>query len=122
MSRPLVLPWAVLVPDNARHGLVRDRIRLTARYRDSLVAASALARRHWRGDPLTSAVQLDVTLYEPDRRRRDVLNYGKLIADALAGAAYVDDSQIDRVTFLRGGIDRANPRAEVIVALLHQEP
>ena len=112
MSRPLVLPWAVLLHENHRLMPAGRRLILSPRYREALSVAGALARRHWRGDPLTSAVQLDVTLYEPDRRRRDVLNYGKLIADCLTGAAYVDDSQIDR----------ANPRAEVVVALLHPEP
>jgi Holliday junction resolvase RusA-like endonuclease len=114
----LVIPWALVVPDNARHGLVRDRIRLTTRYRKALATASALVRQQWRGDPLLDRVQLVVTLHPPDRRRRDIANTLKILADALAGAAYMDDAQIDRLTVDRAEPDPDHPRAVLTVAPL----
>ncbi len=115
----IVLPWKCLVADNARHGLSRGRIILTERYRLALSAASALASQQWnaqRRERLRDKVSLTVTLHEPDKRRRDISNYLKLICDSLVCTAFVDDSQIDRVTVHRGPLDRFNPRAEIDVA------
>ncbi len=114
----VTLPWSVLVPDNQRHGLLRGRILLTAKYRQALASASALAGFQWKERPLKTSVSLAVTLYEPDKRRRDIGNYTKLIADALTRVAFVDDSQIDELRLKRGGLDRQNPRAEIEVAPL----
>lgn len=114
----ITLPWKVLVPDNARHGLMKGRILLTAKYRDALSAASILALMQWRAPALKTSVSLSVTLYEPDKRRRDIGNYVKLIADCLTRVAFVDDSQIDDLRLMRGALDRANPRAEIRVAPL----
>jgi Holliday junction resolvase RusA-like endonuclease len=118
----ITLPWKVLVPDNARHGLFRGRILLTSKYRMALYSASLLAAAQWPGAPIKGPVSLAVTLYEPDKRRRDVLNYGKLIGDALSMVVIVDDSQIDHATMIRGGIDRYNPRAVIEVTPLPAEP
>lgn len=111
----ITLPWKVLVADNARHGLLRGRILLTAKYRDALAAASVLASVQWKQPPMKTSVAVTVTLYEPDKRRRDIGNYTKLIADALTRVAFVDDSQIDILELRRGTLDRANPRAEITV-------
>lgn len=114
----IVLPWKVLVADNARHGLSKGRIILTERYRMALSAAALLASQQWtaqRRERLRDKVQLSVTLHEPDKRRRDISNYLKLIQDSLTCTAFADDSQIDRVTVKRGGLDRYNPRAEIEV-------
>ena len=114
----LTLPWAVLLPDNARHGLMRGRILLTSKYRKALDGAKMLAAAQWKGPTLKGRVALDVTLYEPDKRRRDLLNYGKLLGDALSMTVINDDSQIDCVTMTRGALDRHNPRAVIRVTPL----
>jgi Holliday junction resolvase RusA-like endonuclease len=115
----ITLPWKVMVADNERHALLkikgRGRIGLTAKYRDALGAASLLAAAQWKRETIRGSVSLDVTLYEPDKRRRDVANYLKLIGDTLTRVAFVDDSQIDVVTVTRGAVDRFNPRAEIRV-------
>lgn len=115
---PITLPWRVLVADNQRHGLCRGRILLTAKYREALSAASMLCALTWKRPALKSSVTVHVTLYEPDKRRRDIGNYTKLIADALTRVAFVDDSQIDELHLSRGPLDRANPRAEITVTPL----
>lgn len=45
----LTLPWALLVRDNARHGLSRGRIVLTARYREALDFARILVGAAMKG-------------------------------------------------------------------------
>lgn len=112
----ITLPWSVLVPDNRRHGLLRGRILLTSEYRNALAAASALTSFQWKAPALKGSVAVTVTLYEPDKRRRDLGNYTKLLADAMTRVVYVDDSQIDDLRLVRGGLDRAKPRAEITVS------
>jgi crossover junction endodeoxyribonuclease RusA len=54
---------------------------------------SLLAARRVR--PLSGPLKVDIDVYPPDRRRRDVDNLPKAILDALQhGGAYHDDSQI----------------------------
>jgi Holliday junction resolvase RusA-like endonuclease len=111
----LTFPWSVLVPDNRRHGLMRGRILLTAVYRDALDAMRLMAKAQHRRPCLTGRLMLEATFYEPDRRRRDVSNYAKLLGDALTGSVIADDSLLDCCIYRRGPIDRERPRAEVTV-------
>jgi Holliday junction resolvase RusA-like endonuclease len=62
-----------------------------------------------RGDVL-----LCMTVYFPNRRRRDLSNTLKIVEDALKGIAYADDSQVARIELTRE-YDNSNPRAEVSV-------
>ncbi len=125
----LELPWAVVCRDNARHGILKNRrtgakhIGLTSEYRRAKEAAWMLAMGAMKGQPpFAGPVVLEITLHEPDARRRDIGNYVKLIADAISGAAYEDDSQIDVLIVRRGQRDKAKPRAIVLVeSLNHQE-
>lgn len=59
-----------------------------------------------------------VTIYEPDAHRRDLDNQLTSILDALVRAGViVDDSNANvyGVSARFGGIDRENPRAEIII-------
>jgi crossover junction endodeoxyribonuclease RusA len=52
--------------------------------------------------PLTGPLAVEVAVYPPDNRRRDIDNVQKALLDALAhGGAYHDDSQIARLTIER---------------------
>jgi Holliday junction resolvase RusA-like endonuclease len=52
--------------------------------------------------PLEGPLIIDIRIYPPDRRRRDIDNVQKALLDALAhGGAYHDDSQITRLTIER---------------------
>lgn len=56
-----------------------------------------------RCQSLTGPLEVDITVYPPDRRRRDVDNVQKALLDALQhGGAYTDDSQIVRLTIEKG--------------------
>jgi Holliday junction resolvase RusA-like endonuclease len=57
--------------------------------------------------PLLGPLAVEVTVFPPDRRRRDIDNLQKALLDALQhGGAYLDDSQIVRLT-----IERSQPVA-----------
>ncbi len=48
--------------------------------------------------PVTVDVEVNITLYPPDRRRRDLDNYNKALFDALTNArVWVDDRQVQRM-------------------------
>ena len=48
--------------------------------------------------PVTVDVEVNITLYPPDRRRRDLDNYNKALFDALTNSrVWVDDRQVQRM-------------------------
>jgi Holliday junction resolvase RusA-like endonuclease len=73
--------------------------------------------------PLSGPLALEIEVYPPDNRRRDIDNVQKALLDALQhGGAYRDDSQVVRLaiekrgvveggrTLVRiGGLERDNP-------------
>ena len=51
---------------------------------------------------LTGRLRVELLLYPPDRRRRDIDNYAKSLLDSLTKAGvWEDDSQIDELTIKR---------------------
>lgn len=81
------------------------------RYRKSVCALLALTQL----EPLRGRLALSMTVFPPDRRRRDLDNLQKAILDSLeAGGAYLDDGQIDRIEIIRGSVI---PEAKVIVTV-----
>jgi len=53
-------------------------------------------------EPMDGPLSVEIDVYPPDRRRRDIDNLQKALLDALAhGGAYHDDSQIARLTVQR---------------------
>ena len=114
----ITLPWSVLVPDNRKHAAVNGRLILTKEYRSAQAGCSALVAAQWKEQVLTGPVRVVIVVYEPDRRRRDIANFSKQLGDVMTGLVYVDDSQIDDIRFVRGALDRKNPRAEIQVAPL----
>lgn len=121
----LVFPFKALCRDNERHAMLKRGgsrvIGSSERYRNCLnvcvhLAAAQYARE--KGERIKGPAQLTITLHEPDKRARDIGNYVKMIADALIGTAYVDDSQVDELIVRRGERDRFNPRAEIEIRAL----
>lgn len=67
-------------------------------FRSSVV--SILAAHKVR--PLSGSLAIEIDVYPPDRRRRDIDNLQKALLDALAhGGAYEDDSQVARLSVIR---------------------
>ena len=59
-------------------------------YKENL---AKIAKEHFR-EPIVGNFVMRIDLLFPDKRRRDVDNYNKIILDALEGIAYIDDKQI----------------------------
>ena len=70
--------------------------------------AVALAAKLHNAQPLDGRLEVGVMLYPPDRRKRDIDNYGaKSLLDALTYAGIIeDDSLIDRLVIERGAIHK----------------
>jgi Holliday junction resolvase RusA-like endonuclease len=83
----------------------------TKAYEEAVGWAARAAGVH---EPCDGGVRLDIVLWMPDRRRRDLDNCAKSICDGLNGIVYLDDSQIIELT-VRRGVDRERPRAGVTV-------
>jgi Holliday junction resolvase RusA-like endonuclease len=65
------------------------------RFRHNVVAILAAMNI----EPMTGPLQVDVEVFPPDNRRRDIDNVQKALLDALEhGGAYGDDSQIMKLS------------------------
>lgn len=54
-------------------------------------------------DTISEPLHMEVVLYPPDRRKRDLDNYMKCLLDAITHAQlWEDDSQIDQLSIFRG--------------------
>lgn len=116
-AAPLVLPWACVVSDNDRFIVVYGENRLSPKYRTAKQQIAQRAALYWRRPMLDGEVHLLARFYFPDARKRDAGNYRKALTDALTGVIYADDSQLAGEHYLKGAIDRTNPRVEVTLAL-----
>lgn len=68
--------------------------------------------------PHQGRLSVGITVYPPDRRRRDIDNMPKAVLDLLThGGVIVDDSQIDRLLIERGPVEKGG-RVTVEVAPL----
>jgi Holliday junction resolvase RusA-like endonuclease len=109
----LKLPFPPSVNTYWRH--VGNRVLVSKKGRQyQAVVSSMLNRKNietHEGDLI-----VDIRLIPPDRRRRDVDNSLKALLDAMQfGGAYLDDSQIVRLTVEKFEPEPDKPRAEVIV-------
>lgn len=116
------IPYALVVPDNRRLTVLRGKALLSPRYRQAKEKLTWWLRSQYRGAQLhTGPVQIHARAFFPDARRRDAGNGRKLVTDAMEGIVYLDDTQIWKETWERMGIDRTNPRLEVVIEPYKQE-
>ena len=107
-----ILPWPPSVNRiwrtfNGRH-LISKEGRL---YRKQVAEVVAQAGMPGLG---AESIRVKAIAYLPDKRRRDIDNLGKAVYDALEEArVFDDDSQICDAHWLKGPIDRSNPRIEI---------
>jgi Holliday junction resolvase RusA-like endonuclease len=116
----LTLPWDVLTPDNRRFHPGKGHV-LTGRYRQGKEAIYLLALSQTKPPrPVfpTEHLELDLDFFMPDKRKRDPTNLLKGLLDALEGAVYSDDKQINALAWRKGAVDRESPRVEITIRLL----
>lgn len=121
----VVVPFDALCPDNQKYGArairtpqgtTRAGLFLSAKYRACKGRIEGRARAAMAGNVMAMApVALRFRVWMPDKRQRDMMNYAKLLCDALSGICYDDDSLIHFAEWHRVGLDRAAPRIEVTV-------
>jgi Holliday junction resolvase RusA-like endonuclease len=115
-SPTIRIPFGALVPDNRRLIPGRGRLISSARYRVALDAVHSIAKATWkRRELLAGPVRLEARFWLPDRRKRDISNFVKLLGDGLSGVVYFDDQQIEHETLIKCGLDRQQARVEITV-------
>lgn len=72
------------------------------------------ARSQWGSQPLSGKLEVTLSFFHGDQRKRDIDNYNKLILDALSGILYYDDKQIQKL-LIEKHYDKANPRIELSI-------
>lgn len=96
MNFDVDLPWPPSINHYYRH--VGPRVLISKdgkRYRLAVGARLRLANIK----PFDGAVRMDIELYPPDERRRDIDNTLKCLLDVLTdGGVYRDDSQVKKLT------------------------
>jgi Holliday junction resolvase RusA-like endonuclease len=95
---------------HTRHG----RKVKTATAREAKEAIYWEAKSQIKRDPFKDEVKVQIHLFFPDNRKRDIDNIKGLI-DALTGVCWVDDSQIVDLHILKY-VDKNRPRAEITVS------
>ena len=107
MNIELLLPWPPTV--NSYYVKTRNGIFISKsgrKYRDAL--AESVNEQLGAFCALTSSLLVEVELYPPDRRKRDLDNYMKALLDACTKAGFwEDDSLIDQLFIYRGEVTRS---------------
>jgi crossover junction endodeoxyribonuclease RusA len=87
---------------------LKGRTLLSRKGREYRKAVMALVATQNAAAGLAGRLSVTVDLYPPDRRKRDIDNYGgKALLDALTHAGvWVDDEQIDSLTIRRGPVTK----------------
>lgn len=76
----------------------------------------------FRSQPFPDQIQypckIDIVIYEPNYTRRDLDNQATSILDALKISEIIEDDDykhIDSMSVRYGGVDKKNPRAEIVI-------
>lgn len=98
----LTLPWPPSTNTIWRN--VRGRTLLSRKGREYRRAVMAQVAGENAAIGLADRLSVVVTLYPPDKRKRDIDNHGgKALLDAITHAGvWLDDEQIDHLTIIRG--------------------
>ncbi|HET8792089.1 MAG TPA: RusA family crossover junction endodeoxyribonuclease [Modicisalibacter sp.] len=85
---------------------LKGRTLLSRKGREYRKAVIALVAEQKAVAGLAGRLSVTVMLHPPDRRKRDIDNYGgKALLDAITHAGvWIDDEQIDRLEMIRGEI------------------
>lgn len=105
---------------NSYYRKVRNRMIISEQGRTWRDRVVSIVKRKCKGLKFRDGARLTlmVSLFPPDKRKRDLDNFcGKALQDALQHSGiFEDDSQIDLCTYRRAEVDRADPRARIMIA------
>lgn len=71
-----------------------------------------------RPKPATSVERVEITLFSPDKRSSDLTNKAESVMDLLVDYGTLKDDnwfEIPQVLLKFGGVDKSNPRAEIVI-------
>ena len=72
-------------------------------------------------DTITDNMLVEIILYQPDRRRRDIDNYNKALLDAISHSGlWEDDSLIDQLFVYRG--EKHSPSGSIFLRITDSAP
>lgn len=84
---------------------VGSRTLLSKRGREYRQEVASAVADQWQGEPLMGRVAVEIEVWPPDRRKRDIDNSLKAALDAITHAGvWGDDEQIDRILLSRGPV------------------
>jgi Holliday junction resolvase RusA-like endonuclease len=116
MKITIGIPWNHCISKNNKVTVWgKGRPALTAQYRNAKEAIFLTAKEQFAAPIFECPVHITFNVWEPNRRRRDILNYTQVICDGIEGVVYENDAQIHYVIVRRCGIDKENPRIELEV-------
>ena len=70
------------------------------------------ARSSWKSSMIEDEVHLNIKLFFGKKNKVDIDNFHKICLDSLTGIVWKDDSQIVKMTVIKG-YDKKNPRIEI---------
>lgn len=113
----LFLPFPPTVNSyySAGHGKIRYVSAAGRKFRNEVFER---VREQMPGEMLNDRLNVEVVLYPPDRRTRDLDNYMKALLDAITHAGlWADDELIDQLSIYRGEVVKSGlARVEVNLA------
>ena len=74
-------------------------------------------KTQWHGKPLLEDLEVSFYYYFNDKKRRDHLNFNKILSDRMNQIVWHDDSQI-KISHHYTNYDNENPRIEVFIKTL----
>ena len=121
----LILPFPPSVNTYWRapnSGPLKGRHLISAKGRafQSAACAAIIEQLRRQPNPSSEAAAVDIVLFPPDKRRRDIDNYNKALFDALTHAGvWEDDSQVQRMQVEWGPV---TPGGKVDITITKYEP
>lgn len=83
------------------------------------IASKAIPLQRWE-KTVEEKLVAEITIFWPNRRKRDVENVGKLLWDALEGVVYDNDRWL-LPRYMNFEVDKHNPRVEIVFFKLNQQ-
>lgn len=110
VRRPVSLNHAYATAANGKR--VLTTVARDYKHHVGWTAKVAALMNEWQPSP---AYTLTIRIWFASKRRADIDNTVKLTADAIAETLGFDDRLIQRIVIERAGIDKVDPRGEIVL-------